>query len=728
MKTSRRTFIKLSLISGGSLFVGYSCAPIKRSLPAFTRLSPFIEIGSDGTVSIMSKNPEIGQGVSTSLPMIIAEELCVEWSKVQIKQADYNEALYGGQWAGGSLAVRLNWDQLRMAGAIVRDVLLAAGANLMKVDKAECIAVAGRIRHEASGNSMAYEELLQEAVKIAVPEEAPLKEPDDFTIIGTARPNDHGQAIVTGRPLFGIDQNIDGMVYASILKCPYYKGKLKSFDDSAARKVSGVIDIFPMENAEFGGYIVEGNNPNFVNGIAVVGTNTWSCFKAKSLITAEWEKASEEDSDGISNSYHEALQTDGELMRNDGNADSAIKNARKSVEATYQVPFLAHVTMEPMNCLANYTADSCEVWAPTQNPKSLVNALVKIFNFEPAKVKVHLIRSGGGFGRRYYVDYGIEAAILSRKVGKPVKVTWTREDDIRHDLYRPAAVHQISAALEDDQITGLKYRKANASRKGYLKRDGSLAGTELDEYEFPAGFAANLAYRYHPVTNNVPLGQWRAVSHSSNVFAMGSFLDEVAHSLEKDPIEFYLNLLGDKDEVPVAGRFKLNVARLKKVIDLVAERSGWYDEYPGNVGKGFSASYNQGAFVAHVAEVTLSGQSLNINRITAAIDCGIVVNPSGADQQVRGAILEGLCAALYGEINIAGGRTLESNFHDYPWLRIQQTPKINVHFIESSDKPRGLGEPPLPPVAPAICNAIFAANGKRIRQLPILKYGNLRMT
>lgn len=717
----RRSFLKLSMVGTGGLLVSIPACDLRSTTDPvhYEKFTPFIEVGTDGSVKIIAKNPEIGQGVKTSLPMIIAEELCVEWKKVIVVQADYNEELYGGQWAGGSLAVRLNWDDLRKIGARVRDVFLTVGAKKLSAQKEECLCERGQVLHQKSGKTITYQDLLKEAHLSPIQEEVSLKKPEDYLIIGKRTSDPDLNKITTGQPLFGIDHEVEGMVYASVLKCPYYKGRLQDFDDSEARKIGGVIDIIPLTNEDLGGYIIQDNSPNFVNGIAVISSNTWACFKAKNLIEARWETISSENTSKIFKSYRKALLENGEITRSDGNIKKAFQMADKTYSADYEVPFLAHVTMEPMNCTAHFNDDTCEVWAPTQNPEALRDGLVKLFGLKPENITIHLVRSGGGFGRRYYVDYAMEAVLLSKMIGKPVKLTWTREDDVQHDLYRPAASHRLTASFKNGEVTGLQYQKANASRKTYLKREGSPSGTELDEYEFPGGFVSNLEFSYHHVKNNVPLGQWRAVSHSSNVFAMSSFLDELAHLNKEDSAEFLLRFLGAGDKVPVAGRFIMDVARLKNVIKTAMEKSGWGKRLPKNSGMGIAASYNQGAFVAEVAEVTVLNDRLKLDKITAAVDCGIVINPSGAEQQVQGAITEGLCAALYGEINVADGQTVESNFHDYQWLRLGEVSEINVHFIDSNESPRGLGEPPLPPVAPAVCNAIYAASGQRIRRLPI---------
>jgi isoquinoline 1-oxidoreductase beta subunit len=505
---------------------------------SYTRFSPFIEIGTNGLVKIIAKNPEIGQGVFTALPMIIAEELCVDWDKVEVIQANYNESAYGGQWAGGSLAVRLNWEELRKVGAQVRQLFILAGAEYLEVDPDECHAKYGKVVHTSSNKKIRYENVLEIASNIPLPEEVELKKPEEFEIIGNSKQAGDIHQIVRGEQTFGMDIKVDGMLYASILKCPFFKGKLKTYDDKAARALPEVEEIIPLDNHQYGGPIINPNSPNFVNGIAVIANDTWSAFKAKSLINAEWENVSTESTEKIYESYYAALESQGEIVRSDGNIRQVFASDQLIHRAQYQVPFLAHVTMEPMNCTARFQEGRCELWAPTQNPEAIREALVKAFDMEPSDIVIHLVRCGGGFGRRYYVDYAIEAALLSKLTGRAIQVTWTREDDIKHDLYRPAAVHELSASLYEGQINGLRYQKANASRKTYLQREGSPSGTELSEYDFPAGLIPNLEYTYHHVSNNVPLGQWRAVSHSSNVFAVASFFDELAHLNNEDTVDF----------------------------------------------------------------------------------------------------------------------------------------------------------------------------------------------
>jgi len=721
----RRTFLKLYTVFNGGLVLGFqACTSDGNPKEAdFTEFSPFIKIGTDGSVIIIAKNPEIGQGIKTSLPMIIAEELCVRWEKVQIEQADYNEEKYGGQWAGGSFGVRLNWEDMRKAGATVREVLVQAGAEYLKVNKRDCYADDGEVFHKQSSNKVPYKDLVERAATIPLPEEITFKNQKDFKIVGKRISGTDVNKIVVGQQLYGIDFRLPNMLFATIKKCPYHRGKVSRFDDTQAKLVTGVKDVFVIDNKEYGGHVILPNSPNFINGVAVLATSTWSAFKAANALEVEWGRDGQlaDSTDEAFEKFRVQLSQPGEEVRKDGNPEAVFENAKSIIEAEYEVPFLAHVPLEPINCTASFTENLIEIWAPTQNPGAISEAISKIFKFDPENIRIHMLRAGGGFGRRYYIDYAIEAVLLSKHSKTPVKVVWSREDDIGHDYYRPGGVHKLKASLdENNKITGWYHKIANSSRVTWLERDGSPSGTELDGYEFPAGFVDNLLLEYNEVKSNIPIGQWRAVSHSSNVFVVQCFLDEVAISINKDPADFLADFIGHEQAVPVFGNFKLDAGRLNRVVSLVVEKSRWGRKLPKGQGLGIAASYNQGAFVAEVAEVSVNRNgSLKVKKIFVAVDCGIVVNPPGAEAQVQGGILEGLSAALFGKITTRGGSTVESNFHNYKWLRISQVPDIEIHFVKSKEAPRGLGEPTLPPLAPAVCNAIYQATGNRIRKLPI---------
>ena len=424
---------------------------------------------------------------------------------------------------------------------------------------------------------------------------------------------------------------------------------------------------------------------------------------------------SRDDTDELMHRFEAAFDAEAELVRSDGEPD--FTDAEHEIDVTYRLPFLAHVPMEPMNCTAHVDAGKAEVWAPTQNPPMAAEAVAKVLGIPQEDVTIHVLRSGGAFGRRFYADFITDTVLLSRHFKRPVKTIWPREDDVRHDYFRSASAQRVRAAVNDGAITHWQQKVASHPREIYLERDGSPA--EIGNYEFPAGFVPNLLLDYVAVPARVPLGQWRATSHSSNVFVVSSAIDELAHAAGIDPLAFWLKLVGDEQYVQVREDFRFDATRLTKVITVAADESGWGTPLPKGKGRGLSASYNQGAWVAEVAEVTVENGRLKVDRITCAIDCGLVINPQGAVNQVEGGIVEGLAAALYGKITVRDGIVQESNFHDYRFCRMQDVPTIDVHLIERDDAPRGLGEGPLPPVAPAITNAIFAATGKRIRELPI---------
>ncbi len=720
----RRHFIKLTVSASGALVVGVhlsSCKTKKAPAENFEFL-PLVTIDTDGWVTLIAKNPEIGQGVKTSLPMILAEELGADWKKVKVVQGDFNE-MYKEQWAGGSYAIILNWDLMRTAGARVRYALIAVASQKLEVPSAELISKNGEVLHQASGKSISFGELVSEASQIALPDEVEFKPIDSFDIVGRAIPQVDLDKIVTGKIEYGIDIKLPGMLYATVRKNPVFEGSVTDFDASEAKDVNGVIEVLELDNKKYGGRLLGPNSPNFVNGVAVVANSTWAAFKGAKKLKVTWDNSGlrSENTKGIFERFHVQLNSTS-IEREDGNLDLAKKKASSYAEAIYEIPFLAHATMEPMNCTVDFRKDICEVWAPTQNPEALQQGLIKLFGLQPDQIKIHMPRIGGAFGRRYYVDYAMDAAILSKEMGKPVKLIWTREEDMKHDWYRPASVQKLTATLDGEgMVTGWQHILANASRKTCLGREGRPAGTEIDEYEFPAGFVPNLRFEYGHVFSDVPLGQWRAVAPGANAFPIQSFLDELAFKNNMDPIDYFLQFIGPARMVPVVGEYEFDNGRFIEVIKKVRENSNWDTSLPKGQGRGFAARKMSGSFIAEVVTVeVLENNEVKILRVDVVVDCGIVVNPSGAEAQVEGAILEGLCSALYGEITIKDGAAEQSNFHDYRWIRMKEVPDIHIEFVKNDLPPRGLGEPPLPPAIPALTNAIFAATGKRVRKLPVI--------
>lgn len=719
---NRRNFMQLSASASGALLLGLHFQSCELNEPAVNYpILPLIEIDTKGWVTLIAKNPEIGQGIKTALPMILAEELGADWQKVKVVQGDYNKK-YDEQWAGGSYAVILNWDLMRTAGAKVRSVLIDVAAKRMQKPVEEFKTQDGRVIHTETGESIPFGELVAEASQMELPEEVLFKSVEDYTIVGQSLPHIDMEELIDGSAKFSIDIKLPGMVYATVAKNPVFNGGVESFDATEARALDGVIDVVELNNTEYGGRLLGPNSPNFKNGVAIIANTTWTAFKAAEKLKVTWDNSNsrKENSEDLFEQFRKQLD-DTTIERKDGDFAAARKNAVTVFEKTYELPFLAHATMEPMNCTVDFGEDVCEVWAPTQNPGALEKGLIKLFGLKPEQIKIHLPRIGGGFGRRYYVDYAMDAAVLSKKIGRPVKLTWTREEDIKHDWYRPASVQKLTAAMDENgKIVGWRHVLANASRVTSLGRDGGPAGTEIDEYEFPAGFVPNLQFEYGHVLSDVPLGQWRAVAQSANVFAVQSFLDELAISNQKDPIDHFLEFLGPARMVPVVGDYEFDAGRFISVIEQVKKNSHWDEPLPKGQGRGFAAAKSSGSFLAEVVTVEVTeDREVKLLRVDVVVDCGIVINPSGARAQVEGGILEGLCAALYGKITIRDGATEQSNFHDYRWMRMRETPEVHVEFIKNDLPPRGLGEPPLPPAAPALTNAIFDACGVRIRKLPV---------
>jgi isoquinoline 1-oxidoreductase beta subunit len=708
---NRRDFIQLAAVGSLGLVIGMPKPGRAAASPG--ELHPLIRIGSDGRITLYAQNPEMGQGVKTALPQIIAEELDVAWEAIRVEQADWDSRL-DNQFSGGSLSIRLNYAAMRQAGAAAKAMLREAASRRLNVPEKSLVTEDGHVIDPASGARLAYAELAAQAAELPVPEDPPLKDEAEFRLVGTSLRDVDLDAMVTGGQDYSLDLKLPGMLYAVVKRCPHGDGQPLTFDATGAEAVPGVVGFHVLKNTEHGGRILLPNCPNFVSGVAVLATSTWAALEGASKLEIEWQMPAERDStDALERAFEAALDREAMVVREDGE----ISGDDPDVDAVYKLPFLAHAPMEPMNCTAEVVDGKAIVWAPTQNPPMAAEAVAKVLGIPQENVTIHVMRSGGAFGRRYYADFITDTVLLAREFGRPVKVVWPREDDIRHGYFRAANLQRVRATAEDGRISHWHQRVVSHPREVYLERDGSPA--EIYNFEFPAGFVPNLLFDYVPVPARIPLGQWRATEHSGNVFVVSSVIDELAHAHGMDPLAFWRRLVGDEPFVQVREDFRFDASRLRRVIEVAAEMSGWGSPLPDGKGRGIAASYNQGNWVAEVAEVTVTGNKLRVDRIICAIDCGRVINPQGARQQIEGGIIDGLSAALYGKITVRNGIVRERNFDDYRFCRIDEIPVIDVDIVESKDAPRGLGEGPLPPVAPAITNAIFAATGRRIRELPI---------
>lgn len=701
--------MKLAATAGGGLMLGFSwtstLASTAMEVLTDTQLASgninfnsYLSISPDNIITILSPNPELGQNIKTSFPMIVAEELDADWTKVKVVQAALDTNKFERQVTGGSGAVPHSWERLRKAGATARHMLMEAAARRWKVSVDTVSTENGMVLHKASNRKLSYGELATEASKIPVPAEVKLKDQKDFKLIGKAIRNVDNYEMITGKPLYGLDVYKEGMLYAVIQRPKAFGMKLKSVDAAAAKAIPGVVDVV-----------------TFKNNVAVVGTSTWQVNKARKALKVEYEAEGTLESSSDHDRIFKELLAGKEATerRKDGDVATAFKNAAKVITAEYQCPFLSHSPMEPMNFFADVRPDGVELIGPIQTPERARGDVAKLLNIAPEKITLELTRLGGGFGRRLYGDYVLEAAELSSIVKKPIKLIWTREDDMTGGTYRPAVRYRFEAAL-DKKGTLIGYK---------LRGAGINSGNPTREDNFPSGAVENLLIESVEHKSPITTGAWRAPITNFLAFAEQAFLDEVALAAKKDPVQFRLELL-DKAKTAPVGAIKYDLDRMKGVITLAAEKANWGKKK--GVSQGFSVYFSHRSYVAQVADVVVKDGKPTIDRIHAAVDCGIVVNLSGAYQQVRGGVIDGLGHAMYSNLTFKAGAAEQSNFNNYRLIRMKEVPEVDVHFINNGIDPTGLGEPALPPTGGAVANALFKATGKRLRNQPFINQPELK--
>jgi isoquinoline 1-oxidoreductase beta subunit len=718
LNASRRDLFRGAL--AGGLVLAFSTrleaqADVEDAKRASKSINAYVHVGADGIVTIASPNPDMGQGVQTALPMIIAEELDVDWANVRIENAPLDKA-YGRQMSGGSRTIAERWDEMRRVGASGRAMLIQAAARRWRVPAAQCTTSAGVVAHAASGRKATYGELAPLAAQLPVPDAGSLtlKDPKDFRIVGHGKPQYETARIVTGQPLFGVDTFLPGMLYAIYEKSPVPTAKVASADLDAALASSGVRKAFIVEGSA--------NVDGLLPGVAVVADTWWAAMKAREKLNAKWvdHPASTQSSEGYARQAKAlAWGRPERTARNDGDVESAMAGAGRTVEAAYSYPFVAHAPLEPMNCTARFEDGKMEVWAPSQFPEPGRQLIARTLGLKPEDVIVHITRSGGAFGRRAINDFMVEAAWIAREAGAPVQLIWSREDDLRHDAYRPGGFHFFKAGLnEAGDVVAWKQHFVTYAAAGEFAK----TATDMPAGEFPGGFLPNFRQDITAMPVGVPLGPLRAPRSNMMAFVMHGFIDELAHAAGADPVAFRLKLLGDQERVG-EGAAAYGAARMRACLESVAERSGWArrGDLPKRTAMGVGFQYSHRGYFAEVAQVTVADDGqVKVDKVWVVGDVGSqIVNPLGAINQVQGAVIDGVSVALFQKITLENGAVTQGNFNNYRLIRMAEAPPVDVHFLTSDNPPTGLGEPALPPVIAAVVNAIFAATGVRLRDLPI---------
>jgi isoquinoline 1-oxidoreductase beta subunit len=696
---SRREFLAAGVAAGAGLIIGFNLPhQISSDRDTFAP-NAYLKITPDGRITVVVARSEMGQGVRTSLPMILAEELEADWKQITIEQAGAS-TLFGDQTTGGSASVKSTWDPMRKAGAAAREMLISAAALEWGVPRSACKAESSTIVHTASSRRLTYGELADKAASLPIPSDPPLKQAKDYKIVGKPLPRLDTPSKVTGTAVYGIDFRLPEMKYAVLARCPVIGGKVANFDDKESRKISGVTHVGKIGDS----------------AVAVVADGVWSAMEGRRVLNVQWDEGPNKDlnSAAIFESLKKSASSKAATLYSVGDVS---KVSGRRIEAAYQLPFMAHAPMEPGNCAAHFRGSNCELWAPTQVPQDVRDSVAQAIGLDPDQVKVNVTLIGGGFGRRLEHDYGVEAALVSKAINGPVQVLWTREDDMRNSTYRPASYHQLSAVLDGrGWPVAFSHRIVMPSiniQKGF-PADNGVDSEVRDEASFVYSFP-NAMVDYVMTETPVPLGWMRSVNALQVGFASESFMDELATAGGKDPLDFRLHLLS-KDE-------DLNgwkTARMRGVLQLAAEKAGWGKPLATGHYRGIACFACFNSYMAEVVEISMESDRPRVHRVVGAIDCGQVINPDILEQQIQGGVIYALTNALHAQITFEKGRVVQGNFDDYAPVRMNEAPVVEAHFVPSTEAPTGAGEPPVPPLAPALCNAIYAATKKRVRALPVL--------
>ena len=721
---NRRNFLKVSAAAGGGFMLGFSfltsceqkpaiamMAPELKMPEQWTQLNGYLKIGENGITTIINPNPEIGQNVKTSMPMIIAEELDVDWENVIVEQGKLDTENFSRQIAGGSQSIRQGWEPLRKTGATARAMLVSAAAQQLEVPASELRTEKGVVHHDGSGKSVSYGEIAALAATMDVPEEVELKDPKDFKIIGQDTKNVDARKIVTGKPLFGLDIMKEGTLIAGIIHPPAFGMTLVSFNPDAALAMPGISDVISIDCAPEGKKMQWSDGPTVRKQVAVVGKSTWAVMQAKKAVEVEWERASAaEDTAGHTAKMADLVANgEAEEARRDGDPEAAFASAAKIVEASYSAPFLAHNTMEPMNFYAHVTDERADLLGPVQTPEFLEKSIATLFDMDPANIEVGMTRMGGGFGRRLYGSFAVEATLISKAVGAPIKLVYTREDDMTQGTYRPDYLVKYRAGLD-----------ADGNLIAFHVRGTGTHGSPIFANRFPAGTVDNYLAENIGMDSNITTGAWRAPRSNFIAGAEQAFLDEVAEAAGKDPIDFRLELFDRAINNPVGETNDYDAERYAGVLKLVREKSGW-DADSGEA-RGVAAYYCHNSYVAQVLDLSLGTDNKpQVEKVFCAVDCGIVVNPEGARNQIEGGIVDGIGHALFGRLTFTDGKPDQDNFNTYRLIRHPEAPRqIETFFVDNGIAPTGLGEPSLPPIMGALANAMYQATGERVYDQPFL--------